>query len=319
MRASRPDLTGPQPPSPLPEIGSYGGPLPDRSDPLPWLRGQALAALRRFGAATSGLRCDPDYLIIGTKRGGSTSLARWLVEHPSVLPLFPRRENRKGTYYFDVNFDRGAAWYRSHFPTRLERSYRVRRWGAPQLVGEAVPYYLHHPHAPARAQAAAPDAKVIALLRNPVDRAYGHWGERTRNGVEWLSFADAIAAEPDRLAGEEDRMLADPTYCSFAHQHYSYLDQGRYERGLRRWMEHWPAPQLLVLRSEDLYADPERIYAQVLGFLELPPFRPTAFEAWNMKATSSIDARLRRRLADQLAPSIRATEELLGRSMGWTP
>lgn len=319
MNAPGPHLAGPRPPWPLPELGPYGGPLRDRSDPVRWLRGGALAALRRFGSATATLRCDPDYLIIGAKRGGSTSLARWLIEHPAVMPLFPRRESRKGTYYFDINYARGLSWYRSHFPTRIERWLRVRRRGAPQLVGEAVPYYLHHPHAPARARAQVPDAKVIALLRNPVDRAYGHWGERTRNGVEWLSFADAIAAEPERLAGEEERILADPTYTSFAHQHYSYVDQGRYERGLRRWMDHWPASQLLFLRSEDLYADPALTYDQVLAFLDLPSFRPQAFDAWNQKATSSIDPPMRRRLLDQLAPSIGAVEELLGRSMGWGP
>lgn len=314
---SGPRLAGPQPPVPIPEIGPYGGPLPERRDPGSRLRGWALSGLRHFGSATASLRCDPDYLIIGTKRGGSTSLARWLLDHPSVMPLFPRRETRKGTYFFDVNYARGHRWYRSHFPTRLEKGRRVRHLGPPQLIGEAVPYYLHHPHAPVRARATVPAAKVIALLRNPVDRAFGHWGERTRNGVEWLPFEAAIDAEPARLAGEEARMLADPSYTSFAHQHFSYVDQGRYERGLRRWMDLWPARQLLVLRSEDLYAEPAAVFDEVLAFLGLPPFEPAAFGAWNAQATSSMGPDMRARLRSELDTSITAVEELLGRSMGW--
>ena len=310
-------FAGPQPPSPLPELNAYGGPRAERQKVTHKARGVALDAFRQFGVATASLRTTPDYLIIGTKRGGSTSLARWVLEHPNVAPLFPARETRKGTYFFDVNYDRGEQWYRSHFPTRASLTVRSRLHGRPLIVGEAVPYYLHHPHAAVRARAFAPAAKVIALLRDPTDRAFGHWGERTRNGVEWLSFPDALAAEEERLAGEEERMLADPSYYSFAHQHYSYVDQGRYERGLRRWMDHWPGHQLLILRSEDMYADPGRIYAQVTDFLELPKFEPDAFAAWNMKASAKIQPAVETQLRATLAPSVRAVEELLDRSMGW--
>ncbi|MBT8240918.1 MAG: sulfotransferase domain-containing protein [Acidimicrobiia bacterium] len=305
------DLAGPQPPHPLPDLSPYGGPVRKRHGAADQAKGQILEATRRFGAATSSLRAKPDYMIIGTKRGGSTSLARWVLEHPQVASLFPARETRKGTYYFDVNYGRGVHWYGSHFPTAASLK------AASKIVGEAVPYYLYHPLAPVRARAHAPSAKIIALLRNPIDRAFGHWGERTRNGVEWLPFPDALDAEDVRIAGEEERIIAEPGYVSFAHQHYSYVDQGRYERGLSRWMHHWPAHQLLILRSEDMYDDPESIYRQVTDFLELDPFSPTEFTAWNKRAGSPLPAGQHDRLHEVLAPSITATEELLGRQLGW--
>ncbi len=282
------------------------------------VRAAGLSAIRHYGAATSALRMSPDYLIIGAKRGGTTSLARYLLLHPDVRPLFPARETRKGTYFFDVNYARGEAWYRSHFPTRTAHSLAERRAGRSLLVGEATPYYLHHPHAAVRARGLAPDAKVIVLLRDPVERAYSHWIERTRNGVETLDFAQAIDAEADRLEGEEARMLADPGYQSFAHQHYSYVDQGRYARGLRRWMEAYPANQLLVLRSEDFYADPAAVYAQTLGFLGLRLHTLDAFKAWNMKPKEAIDPEIVARLRLELAPDIAELEQLVGRSMSWT-
>ena len=74
-----------------------------------------------YGERTSDRRPLPDFLIIGTKRGGTTSLWRYLIEHPGVLPTVPRAEKIKGIYYFDENFHRGDQWYRSHFPTRARR------------------------------------------------------------------------------------------------------------------------------------------------------------------------------------------------------
>ncbi len=280
-------------------------------------KAKILGGVRRYGAATASLRVDPDYLIIGAKRGGTTSLARYLLLHPDVRPLFPARETRKGTYFFDVNYGRGEAWYRSHFPTRVAHGRRQRLSDFPLAIGEATPYYLHHPHAAVRARGLAPNAKVIALLRNPVERAYSHWLERTRNGVETLSFADAIDIEATRLDGEEARMLADPSYQSFAHQHYSYVDQGRYARGLHRWMDVYPSNQILVLRSEDFYADPAAVYQQTLDFLGLRSFTPDEFLAWNMKPKDAIDANVAARLRSMLADDIGELEQLLDRKMHW--
>ncbi|MFV0525270.1 MAG: sulfotransferase family protein [Acidimicrobiales bacterium] len=280
-------------------------------------RAVARRLIRRYGMLTAGARIGPDYLIIGTKRGGTTSLARWLLDHPQVQSLFPARETRKGTYYFDVNYARGEAWYRSHFPTRVAHARAEVRAGRPLQVGEATPYYLHHPHAPVRARRLAPDARIIALLRNPVDRAHGHWAERHRQGVETLDFDAALAAEPGRLAGEEARMLVDPSYVSFAHQHFSYVDQGRYARGLERWMTAYPEEQLMVVRSEDLYADPMAVYREVLVFLGLDDHRPDALVAWNNRSRDDLPPETRAHLTDLLAPDVAATEALLGRSMEW--
>lgn len=301
-----------------PAVTPYGARYAEPAGPAATMRARALEGIRAVGALTAPLRRDPDYLIIGTKRGGTTSLARWLLLHPEVRPLFPARETRKGTYYFDVNHGRGRRWYRSHFPTRVAHRGRELVAGTPLVVGEASPYYLHHPHAALRARQLVPDVKVIALLRHPVERTYGHWAERHRQEVEPLDFVDALAAEPERLAGEEERMLLDPGYVSFAHQHYSYVDQSRYARGLGRWLSVFPPQQVLVLRSEDLYADPGVIYRQVLDFLGLSPFLPAQLAGWNQAPKPTVSNELRRRLLDELRPDIEAVEELLGREMGWT-
>lgn len=294
----------------------YGA--PQRRPTSPWRRARAgiREQIRSWGRATASLRARPDYLVIGTKRGGTTSLARWLIDHPHVAPLFPARETRKGTYYFDVNYHRGEDWYRSHFPTRAALALRSRAAGRRILVGEATPYYLAHPHAPVRARRYAPDARIVVLLRNPVDRAFSHWQERVRNQVESLDFAAAIAAEPARLAGEYERMLADPAYVSFAHQHHGYLAQSDYAEGLSRWLDLWPPSQLLIRRSEDLYADPAKLYTEVTDFLGLDPILPE-FRVFNRRPGVEFDPDLRAELEDRLAPSVAKLEGVLGRSMDW--
>lgn len=300
-----------------PELTPYGA-LARRPE-TPRDHGVALAKrmLRRGGMATASLRRDPDYLIIGTKRGGTTSIARWLLEHPEVAGMWPPPEHRKGAYFFDVNYERGRDWYRSHFPTRFSHRRAEAAAGHRLQIGDATPYYLHHPHAAIRARRIAPLASVVALIRNPIDRAHSHWQERVRAGVETLDFPEAIDAEADRLDGEFERMEADPTYVSFAHQHFSYVDQGRYAPGLRRWFDAYGRDRVLVVRSEDMYEDPATSYDEICTHLGLGHHRPAAFDAWNLKPKSALDPDVRARVAAELADDIAEVSDLLGRDMDW--
>ena len=226
--------------------------MADRRRPAAETAARELAkrGLRAYGTATASWRARPDFLLVGAKRGGTTSLWRYLTEHPDVLRLFPRRERIKGLYYFDERYALGDRWYGSHFPTRAQRSLRS-RGGRPAQVGEASPYYLYHPLAPTRAAAALPDARILVVLRDPVERAYSHWKERRSNDGDPLGFAEAIDAEEGRLAGEEARILMDPGAVSTAHRHWSYLDQGRYAPMLERWFAAFGRERVLVEVSED--------------------------------------------------------------------
>ena len=259
-------------------------------------------------------RAHPDFLLIGAKRGGTTSLWRYLSEHPDVLPLFPRPEHLKGMYYFDEQFGRGDRWYRSHFPARGRATTR----GVTTVVGEATPYYLYHPLAPARAKEVVPDAHILVVLRDPVERAYSHYKERCANDTEPLSFAAAIAAEDTRLAGEEARIVAEPGYVSFAHRHCSYADQGRYAPMLERWFATYGREQVQVEISEEMYAAPQVTFDRVTDRLGIRRHRLRDTTVHNAEPARDFDAHTRAELAERLAPAIRATEELLGRDLPWS-
>ena len=95
----------------------------------------------------------------------------------------------KSSHYFEENFSRGEAWYRSHFPTRKQRAALRRRHGAPPKVGEAAPLYMFHPLVPARVAELMPQARMIVLLRDPVERAYSQHAHAPERGIEHLVTA----------------------------------------------------------------------------------------------------------------------------------
>src|SRR6476620_3175588 len=126
-----------------------------------------LRAVHRYGETTASSRPLPDFLVIGVKKGGTTSLINWLVGHDDVMSMFPAGRHLKSPHYFDINYWRGEEWYRANFPTTRARAKNLRRRGRPPLVGEASPYYFFHPAVPRRVFDTIPSARMIVLLREP--------------------------------------------------------------------------------------------------------------------------------------------------------
>lgn len=214
-----------------------------------------LPAWKRAGRAgvdlalrpTASRRTLPTYLVLGAQKAGTTSVAAWLESHPSVLAC-----RRKETHYLDRHHDRGEAWYRTLFPTVATARATAARTGT-WATGDATPAYLWHPAAPGRAAAVVPDARLVALVREPAARAFSHWRHERRSGREARSFAAAVA---DELAGGEGP---------------GYVDRGRYSAQLDRWRAVFPPEALLALVSEELFADPEPGLARLVAHLGLGP------------------------------------------------
>ncbi|MEH0938286.1 sulfotransferase domain-containing protein [Micromonospora psammae] len=278
---------------------------------------QVRSSLVRYGERTADRRPLPDFLITGTKRGGTTSLWRYLLEHPLVPRLFPAW-NTKTSHYFEENWGRGETWYRSHFPTERQRRALEKRHGGPVRVGEAAPLYMFHPLVPQRVADLLPDVRLIFLLRDPVERAYSHWKERRTEGREPLDFAEALAREEERTAGEREKLIADPTYFSEAYDWYTYRARGRYLEHLEPWLARFDAGQLLILPSETLYAEPAATHARVLDFLGLPPHRLATYEAHNHRRSSKMDEGVRAELSEYFAPYNAALSERLGMRFDWS-
>ena len=266
----------------------------------------------QFRLLTASMRLLPEFIIIGAQKGGTSSLYNYLIQHPWIAS-----SARKEVHFFDSNFDRGCRWYQAQFPFAWHRSYaRLRRQ---QLItGEASPYYIFHPFAARRIFEMLPRVKLVAVLRNPVDRAYSHYHHNVRRRRETLSFEEAIRAETERLAGERAKMLKDSHFLSYNYSKYSYLARGVYIDQLQEWFRLFPTEQMLILKSEDLFADPATAYSQVLDFLNLPDWRPPRYDVYYAgNYRDKMPAELRRHLAEYFRPFNRRLYQFLGRDFGW--
>ncbi len=245
------------------------------------------------GRLTSAKRALPDFLIIGAQRAGTTSLYSYLAQHPMVVGAI-----QKEIHYFDVSFHRGLSWYRAHFP--LTSELQVTTTSAHKITGEATPNYLYDPSAAERVASVVAEARLIVLLRNPVERAHSHWRHTVRAGYEDLGFEEAILQEESRN---------DP--------HYAYLARGLYASQLERWMALFDSKQLLVLRSEDLFAEPQPILDQLAAFLDIPVWTPADLRPRYSAKGRSLDAATRVDLVKYFGEPNQRLYELLGRDMAW--
>ncbi len=278
------------------------------------LRSSIAGGVEAVGVSTSSLRVLPTFLIVGGQRCGTNSLYEYLIEHPAVGRALPGQE----VHFFDSAFGRGLDWYRGHFPTRLWMRSAEARAGCPAVTGESSPYYMFHPLAPERIARTLPEARLIALLRDPVDRAYSHFHHERARGNEPLGFEEALDREAERLEGEVDRILADPTYNSFSHQHFSYQARGAYADQLQVLSSLFPPNQLLIVVSERLFSEPESVEAEVVEFLGLPPATPRVYERHNAGRYTEMPPSLRRRLADHFASSNDRLAGILGADPPWS-
>ncbi len=160
--------------------------------------------------------------------------------------------------------------------------------------------------------------RLVALLRDPVSRAYSHYQHEVALGREPLSFEDAIDAEDERMEGELERMLADPAYFSHAWWNYTYLARGRYAEQLERWLEVFPQEQLLILTTEDLAERPAETYARVLTHVGAPAHDLGEYPRMYARDYAEMRPETRARLSDEFAEPNRRLYELLGRDLGWT-
>lgn len=265
----------------------------------------------RVGAATSSQRQLPSFVMVGAQRAGTTSLYRALMAHPQVHSA----NFHKGVNYFDVNYHRDFSWYRGHFPTTA--SLRARSNDAAPVTFEASGYYMWHPCAPERLARHLPEVKVVAMLRDPVERAFSAWKHEHARGFETESFERGLELEDERLEGEVERMVADPAYQSFSHRHHAYRRRGQYAEQLTELRRHLPADQIHVVDSEAFFERPEETFGALLTFLGLPLVFPERFDRWNGRPSSPMSPATREALKDHFAPHDRALSALLGRDPAW--
>ncbi len=196
----------------------------------------------------------PDFLVIGTVKCGTTSLYRYLKSHPEIY-LSPIKEPRYFAFpetrpvFVGPHRTLPVVW-------KIEDYRRLFEARTTELVaGEISPLYLYHQCSPGAIRKLIPKAKLIAILRNPAERAYSHLCHNRRDGHEPLAdFAAALDAEEKRIA-------------KGWYSKYHYRNHGYYARQLRRYLEFFPREQMLILLYDDMVADCAGFLKMICSFL----------------------------------------------------
>ena len=193
----------------------------------------------------------PNYLILGETKCGTTSMYDNFVQHPDILPALGNKDSvltadgkvlgQKELRYFDRHWSRGLEWYKNCFPKCKDG----------QITGEATPMYLYRQQALQRISNTVKDARLIVMFRNPVDRLLSHFHHLGKILPDWY----------DRY----------PTFGDFwrgaLEGDYYIIDKGIYWRSLKSLLMYFPAEQIHIIKSEDLFDHPDETYTKALGFL----------------------------------------------------
>ncbi len=252
----------------------------------------------------------PDYVIIGAMRCGTSRFYGLLNNHP-----FVKRAAVKELHYFDQpeRFEKGIEWYRKCFPPPEWQD------GHRTITGEATPRYLFEPSVPERMAQVVPEARLIVLLRNPVDRAYSQYHKSVRNGRESRSFQETVEEELALLNTADSPIHPDP--ADSPDRAYNQLARGIYVDQLVRWREYFDEEQMLVIKSEDFFkhqADTLKLVQEFLGLpyreIEIPSRKTSRQSTYEYEP---MDPAIRQRLEDFFEPHNKRLYDYLGRDFGF--
>jgi hypothetical protein len=227
------------------------------------------------GAAHAGRL--PTFLIVGAPKSGTTALAAYLAEHPEVF-----MSADKELHFFDDHYERGLDWYRSNFAGA----------GDARAVGEATPTYYMDARTLERMAEVVPEARLVALVRNPIDAGWSNYWMQRSLGFERRSFEDALRDE------REGRR--------YDHRAVHYVAAGRYAELMRRMSEQYPRGALLVKLFEDLRDAPDATFAEVCRHIGVDD----SFSAPNLGAVVNPSTRLRSERLRHLMLKYRAWKRL---------
>jgi hypothetical protein len=203
----------------------------------------------------------PTFLLLGAAKCGTTSLAYYLSQHPDVCFSDP-----KEPIFFEAEYERGLDHYWQKY---------FQAWSGERAIGEGRPWNLYLPFVAPRIHESLPEARLIALLRDPVERVYSHWWHRYSRGQERLSFEAAMRADRDRIERGEDfegekgaqRWRQGLYGGSASTGHRVLLDLGFYAEQLERYLKLYRRSQVTVVFYEDLVDDLSGVMDRLFGFL----------------------------------------------------
>lgn len=262
---------------------------------------------------TSFMRIQPDFFIGGVQKGGTSSLAYALVQHPQILP-----SKNKEMFYYSItpNYLKGKFYYRQFFATIFYKWYKTMKVGKQVLCFDATTNTLDSKEAPMRIFKDNQKAKIIFLLRNPVFRAYSHYKMAVKNGLEFADFEKALELEALRIEEGKNHPLSHPDH-NYSYQRLGYKSRGVYVNHLKNWLEVFSKNNILLLNSEDFFNSPLTNYSLVCEFLEIEKIKEIRFEKLNEGSPEPLKPSTKKMLEEFYKPYNEELFRLIGMRYDW--
>ena len=263
-----------------------------------------------FHESTSFMRVLPDFIVVGTSFCAKTLLYNNLEQHKFIL-----NNLREESGYFLDTYHKGFDWYKSNFPTYYFRFFFELIYGKKPRIGETVnlPGYF----VPKRVSDILGKPKIIAILRNPVDRAYARYLEEIRNGNETKSFEEVLEKEYHLIKNKEDKIIKSNSPLDFRHL-FLYRLESIYVEYLKQWNQYFPKGDILVIRTEDLFSNPIKTTNKCFEFLDLEPIKELKQPGANYeKDASKLNEDTRKKLLEYFKPYNEKLYQFLNLDLEW--
>ena len=265
---------------------------------------------RHFYYLTSNSRVLPNFFVIGGVRCGTTSLYHYLNQHNCIV---------KSAYdelgYFDDNFHLGLNWYRSLFPSKSVKN-KIEFQHSKFLTYDVTPFYIYNPLVVDRIFNFSPNTKIIAALRNPIDRAYSNFYNRIRDdGVQKSTFEEMISSEIELIENTKQDMSNN----TFLVDTFYELDlaRGFYAKQLELWFKKFPRENILLISSEDLATQTDTTMNQIFEFLDVPQQKINDLTKQNKIKYPKIKDSTRESLNTFFKPYNEKLFEMIGKRFSW--
>ena len=265
---------------------------------------------RHYYAITGPKRVLPDFLIIGAKRCGTTSLFSHLPEHPCIV-----ESHHDNIGFFNDNFNLGVNWYKSFFPTKSYKKNIEKKHGK-FLAFDVTTRYMENKRTAENIKKIKPEIKIIVMLRNPIDRAYSQFHVSVKDNDEQLSFDEAVNEEMNRLK-QEIKECNDNKLRAFPKEHRHYIRKSLYAMQLRPWFDIFPRDNILVLSTEMFKENEKQIYNEIFKFLDIPEIQIRDKQHMQKGEYTPMNKKVHKELGDFFKKHNEELFDLIGKRFDW--
>ncbi len=260
---------------------------------------------RKFKGITAAQRKLPDFLVIGGKRCGTTTLFEFLRQHQMIAePVIDHMG------FFDDNYSIGINYYKSFFPIKTEET-------AKKLDYDVTTSYLTSPFVAERVAKEIPNVKIIVLLRNPTSRAWSDYNASQKKDASEEEFQTYIDDELQELEASDFEEKVSKNDYNMSEPFSNFIKKGLYSVYLKKWLKLFPRKNFLFISTESFSNDENKVFKQIFDFLGLSNFEIHKLQRMSKGNYEKLNPKIKNKLDLFFAPHNDELFKLINEKYDW--